>query len=293
MPRHAGAVRFVVSLIAVGSMSSAAHRAAAQDSPRLSFAVASVKVDKSGSGVVRLSTLPGRFSAVNVTLRMLLRNAYNIPDSRMSGGPSWIGIDRFDVEARSDGAEPAAQVRAMLRSLLEDRFKLNARIERRDLPVYALIVARSDGKLGSQLRQSGDACLPPAPPTGAPPPPPPPPGGLGPTSGQCPSILAPGAISGRQLTMGRLVETLSLWVDRTVIDRTGLEGNFDVDLQWMTDRPLSGGPGDFGRGGPPPPLSDLPSLFTAIQEQLGLKLASQRGAVEMLLIDRAEKPTDD
>jgi uncharacterized protein (TIGR03435 family) len=98
----------------------------------------------------------------------------------------------------------------MLRRLLEDRFKLNARIKTRDLPVYALTVARSDGKLGNQLRQSGDACLPPAPPAGAPPPPPPPPGGLGPTSGQCPSILAPGAISGRRLTMGRLVETLSL-----------------------------------------------------------------------------------
>jgi uncharacterized protein (TIGR03435 family) len=293
MPGHAArAARFVVSLIAAGSMTSVAHSARAQSSPRLAFAVASVKINKSGAGLVRLSTLPGRFSAVNVTLRMLLRNAYNIPDSRMSGGPPWIGVDRFDVEARSDGAEPAAQVRAMLRSLLEDRFKLNARIETRDLPVYALIVAKGDGKLGSQLRPSGDACLPPTPPAGAPPPPPPP-GGLGPTSGQCPSILAPGAISGRQLTMGRLVETLSLWVDRTVIDRTGLEGNFDVDLQWLADRPLSGGRGDFERGGPPPPSSDLPSLFTAIREQLGLKLASQRGAVEMLLIDRAEKPTED
>jgi uncharacterized protein (TIGR03435 family) len=92
--------------------------------------------------------------------------------------------------------------------------------------------------------------------------------------------------------MGRLAETLSPWIDRTVIDRTGLEGNFDVDLQWMFDRSLSGGPGDFGRGGPPP-SSDLPSLFTAIQEQLGLKLASQRAAVEMLLIDRAEKPVEE
>jgi uncharacterized protein (TIGR03435 family) len=293
MSRHAGAARVVVSLIAVASMTSAAHRVRAQGSPRLSFAVASVKVNKSGQGLVRFSTLPGRISAVNVTLRMLLRNAYNIPDSRMSGGPSWIGVDRFDVEARSDGAEPAVQVRAMLRSLLEDRFKLNARIENRDLPVYALIVARSDGKLGTQLRRSGDACVPPTPPAGAPPPPPPPPGGLGPASGQCPSILAPGSISGRQLTMARLAETLSLWVDRTVIDRTGLEGSFDVDFQWMFDRSLSGGPADPGRGGPPPPSSDLPSLFTAIQEQLGLKLASQRGAVEMLLIDRAEKPMED
>ena len=292
MPGHAAAARVVVSLIAVGSMTSVTHRAHAQGSPRLAFAVASIKADTSGSGLVRLSTLPGRISAVNVTLRMLLRNAYNIPDSRMSGGPPWIGIDRFDVEARSDGAEPAGQVRAMLRSLLEDRFKLNARIETRDLPVYSLIVARSDGKLSNQLRRSGDACLPPTPPAGAPPPPPPPPGGLGPTSGQCPSILAPGAISGRQLTMARLAETLSLWVDRTVIDRTGLEGNFDIDLQWMADRPLSGGPGDFGRGGPPP-SSDLPSLFTALQEQLGLKLNPQRGPVEVLQIDRVEKPAED
>jgi len=291
MRGHAGAARFVVSLIAVGTMTSVAHRARAQGSPRLSFAVASVKVDTSGSGLVRLSTLPGRISAVNVTLRMLLRNAYNIPDSRMSGGPPWIGVDRFDVEARSDGAEPAGSVRAMLRSLLEDRFKLAARIEVRDLPVYSLVVARSDGKLNNQLRRSGLECLPPTPPAGAPPPPPPP-GGLGPTSGQCPSILAPGAISGRQLTLTRLAETLSLWVDRTVIDRTGLEGNFDIDLQWMADRPLSGGPGDFGRGNPAP-SSELPSLFTALQEQLGLKLNPQRGPVEVLQIDHAEKPTED
>jgi uncharacterized protein (TIGR03435 family) len=105
-------------------------------------------------------------------------------------------------------------------------------------------------------------------------------------------MLMQGNLSGRQLTMERVAETLSPWVNRHVIERTNLTGPFDLDLQWMPDRPAFGPPGEVGRGGPPP-AGDLPSLFTALQEQLGLKLESQRGLVELLLIDRAEKPVDD
>jgi uncharacterized protein (TIGR03435 family) len=179
----------------------------------------------------------------------------------------------------------------MLRSLLEDRFKVVARTETRESPIYALILARSDGKIGGQLRRSGEECLPPTAPPGAPAPPPPPPG-AGARGGQCPSIQGPGLISGRKMTMARLSDALAPSVSRVVIDRTGLEGTFDLDLQWLPDQPRLGGPLGNGSGGFVP-SSDLPSIFTALQEQLGLKLDSQRGPVEMLMIERAERPTDD
>jgi uncharacterized protein (TIGR03435 family) len=94
------------------------------------------------------------------------------------------------------------------------------------------------------------------------------------------------------MTMARLSDALSPSVSRVVIDRTGLEGTFDLDLQWLPDQPRLGGPLGNGSGGFVP-SSDLPSIFTALQEQLGLKLDSQRGPVEMLMIERAERPTDD
>jgi bla regulator protein blaR1 len=233
---------------------------------------------------------PGRYSAVNVTLRLMLRQAYGVPDFRVSGGPSWIDVDRFDVEAKADEAAQGQAVNLMLRSLLEERFKVVAHSETRESPIYELILARSDGKLGSQLRKAGDECLPPTTPAGAPPAPPPPPGAG--ARGQCPSIQGPGVISGRKMTMARLSDALAGSVSRVVIDRTGLEGTFDLDLQWLPDQPRLGGPLGNGAGGFVP-SQDLPSIFTAVQEQLGLKLDSQRGPVEIVVIERAEKPTED
>jgi uncharacterized protein (TIGR03435 family) len=268
-----------------------AVRPAAQ-SPRPAFEAASVKANTSGSGLVRMSMLPGRLSAVNVTLRMLVRNAYGLPDFRISGGPNWMDADRFDVEGKAVGTPTFDQIRAMTQTLLQDRFALRTHNETRELPIYVLMLARRDGKLGDQLKRSGAECLPMIPPPGAPPPPPPPPGPAPPGGRpQCGSMLGNGNLSGRKLTIERLVATLSQYVNRAIVDQTNLAGEFDIDLRWQPDLVPGGPAGGFG---PPPPIDpNAPSLFTALQEQLGLKLESQRGPVDVLVIDGAGKPSAD
>jgi uncharacterized protein (TIGR03435 family) len=260
---------------------------ASAQTPRPAFEAASVKTNKSSGPLMRLSAPTGRLSGVNVSLRMLIRNAYLVQDYRMSGGPAWLDTDRFDIEATAGAAVPFDQIRAMERTLLEDRFHLKTHTETRELPVYLLSVARRDGRLGDQIRASGAECLPVKPPAGAPPPPPPPPGPAPTGTRQCPSILTPGHMSGRKLAMARFATALSLFVSRDVIDRTNLSGEFDLDLSWLPDQTPPAGVLQA------PIDATAPSLFTAIQEQLGLKLESSRGPVEVLVIDGAEKPSED
>lgn len=259
--------------------------------PRPAFEAASVKVNPATNYVVRQSTFPNRFSGVNMTLRMLVGHAYRLDAYRMAGGPSWFDTDRFDVEATAGNAGGDANtIRAMMRTLLEDRFRLRTHMEMRDQPIYVLTLARRDGKLGDQIAPSGSECLPVKPPPGAPPPPPPPPGGANPNaSQQCPSMLGLGNISGRKLTIERLASTLATHVNRVVVDRTGLAGLFDLDLRYLPDYT------PFLPPGAPPPPGDpnAPPLLTAIQEQLGLKLETSRGPVDVLVIDSAEKPSAD
>jgi uncharacterized protein (TIGR03435 family) len=261
---------------------------AAGQAPRPSFEAASIKTNTSNSPIVRLSTPTGRFSGLNVTLHMLLRSAYELPDFRMIGGPAWIDMDRFDVEATAGASVSFEQIRAMERTLLAERFHLKTHTETRELPVYVLSIARRDGKLGDQIKASGAECLPMKPPAGAPPPPPPPAGPTPAGAPQCPSMLMNGNVSGRKLTIAQLATTLSLFVNREVIDRTSLTGVFDLDLRWLPDQLPFVAPGT-----PPPPVdTTAPPLLTAIQEQLGLKLESSRGPVEVLVIDSVEKPVE-
>ena len=131
------------------------------------------------------------------------------------------------------------------------------------------------------------ACLPMIPPAGAPLPPPPPPGPAPNGAPQCPSMLAPGNMSGRKITIARFATTLSLFLSRAIVDRTNLSGEFDLDLRWLPDQPP---PVDVRQA---PTDATAPPLFTALQEQLGLKLESSRGPVDVLVIDAAEKPTQD
>ncbi len=241
--------------------------------------------------MVRVATFPTRFSAVNASLRLLLRYAYGLPDFRMIGGPDWMDTARFDIEGAAGGIVPFDQLRAMTRTLLEERFKLRAHMETRELPTYDLVLARRDGKLGNQITPSGTECLPITPPAGFPPPPPPPPGGAPRDGPGCGSMLGAGAISGRKMTIERLLTTLSPYVNRVIVDRTNLSGFFDLDLRWLPDlTPFNAGPGLA-----PPPIADpnAPPLFTALSEQLGLKLESSRGPVEVLVIEGVEKPSAD
>jgi uncharacterized protein (TIGR03435 family) len=205
-------------------------------------------------------------------------------------GPGWLADARFDIDARADGDLTSDRAKAMLQQLLIDRFRLTARRESRTLPIYAL-VARADGRAGPQLRSSGTECAAPVPPKGFPPvpPPPPPPAGqqMTPLStawpARCPMIFAPGYLSIRQMSMAEFAARLRQFAGRPVVDRTALTGPFDFELQFTPE---------FLPPGFVVADNAAPSLFTAVQEQLGLRLDAQRGPVDVLVIDRVERPTD-
>jgi uncharacterized protein (TIGR03435 family) len=268
----------------------AAALTAAQAS-RPAFDAASVKVNAVRDGPSRVATFPSRVSAVNATLHMLVRYAFNVQDYRLSGGPNWMDADRFDIEGTAGRTAEFDEVRAMTRTLLEDRFSLRSHVEQRDQPVFVLTVARRDGKLGDQLSPAGADCKPVTRPTGAPPPPPPPPPGTGPGVPGCPSMFGLGGISARRIPMSLLILSLSSYVNRHIVDRTNLTGMFDLDLRWTPDALPQGPPGAPVRIMPFDPNG--PSLSTALQEQLGLRFESERGRVDVLVIDSVEKPTSD
>ena len=269
--------------------------AAAETSPRPAFDVTSVKPNNSGEGRFALLGEPGGgLTATNVTLGMLIRAAYRLQDNQIVGGPKWLFSDRFDVTGKGSAPGSDGQSLQKLQALLADRFRIVTHLETRELPMYELVLARRDGKLGPKLAASTNNCTPPAPPST---------GGRGdlppPAVSEalpCRVMIGPGTIRAGGQSMAALAMTLSRFVGSLVVDRTGLAGNFDLTLEYAPD------PGMAGRGdlpGAPPgaapdrPASDSPSIFTAVQEQLGLKLDSTKGPVAVLVIDRAEKPTED
>ena len=259
--------------------------------PPASFEVVSVKrLASSRPGSMSPMLMPGgRVVAQNVTARELIRSAYALEDSQVGGGPGWIGAERFDIEARAAATATPDDVRAMLRALMKDRFSLESHIESKETSIFAMIASRSDGKLGAGLRRSGTACAPITPPPGAPAPPPPPPAsglGLGGFAFHCPSAFLPGRFSIRAIDMRGFATVL--WrranVGRPVTDRTGLTGDFDIDLFYA--------PYGENINGAPIPTDGLPSIFTAVQEQLGLRLDSARGPIDVLVIDRLSPPAE-
>lgn len=286
------------------------------------FEVASVKRNQSNEPFVRIGGGgPGTFSATNVPLRLLIRNAYQLQDFQIVGGPDWMTSDRFDITAKAAGAVPGTigpgvvgfgppgaggggpnPVQLMLRGLLAERFKLKVHSETRELPVYALVPARPDGRLGPQLRPAAVDCAAMfagrgrgAPGGGGPPTAPPGPLATG-ERPQCGLRIGPGSFSGGSVSMAQLATSLSGFVQRVVLDRTGLTGDYDLDLSYTPDQTPQGlGPAVPPPGAPPLPPIDPngPSIFTAVQEQLGLKLESQRGPVAVLVIDSVEPPTED
>jgi uncharacterized protein (TIGR03435 family) len=257
------------------------------------FEVSSVKPNKSGDGRIMLGLQPGgRFTATNVTLRVLIRNAYRVQDFQIVGAPGWLSSDHFDIVAKAEGDPPPDQIQLMMRALLADRFKLAVHDDKRELPIYALVLARPDGKPGPKLRPATTDCEAlRGRGRGAAPPPGPPgsPGG----SINCGMRMAPGNFVAGGLPLTQLAATLSQIVGRVVLDQTGLSGQFDFELSFTPEQMPQGPPP--GANGPPLPPIDPngPSLFTALQEQLGLKLESTKGSVDVLVIDRVEPPTID
>jgi uncharacterized protein (TIGR03435 family) len=252
------------------------------------FEIANVTPNKTGAMRVMMQVRPGgAWEATNVTLESMIRLAYRIQESQLAGGPAWIYNERFDIVAKSPQDAPGQEFGLRMESLLAERFGLTLHRETRELPVYALI---SSGRQGRRLTQSTVDCVAWARGRNGQPPRPSLPGER-PTCGM---TAAPGRLTGGGITMLQLAQTLARYTGRTVIDDTGLAGNFDFDLEFTADPALLGrGPGGGLPPGPPPgatPNSAGLSIFTAVQEQLGLQLDSRRAPVDVLVIDSAAQP---
>jgi len=259
----------------------------------VAFEAASVKPNKSTERNRGAGFQPGgRFLARNMTLRSLVAIAYGTPQPlpvfRVVGGPGWSDSDGFDLEAKTvnefedtqGGPGFSTSGELMLRTLLNERFRLKVHIETRDLPIYALVQARSNGSLGPRLSRSivdcdaARAAVAASRRAGVPPNP-----------GDRP-VCAFRGFTGSGVTLGQLSAVLTPMLQRVVVDRTGLDGRFDVDLALTADQ--------MRRPDAPIPNGSLdsPSIFTTLQEQLGLKVESTRGPVEVVVIDAVERPTE-
>jgi uncharacterized protein (TIGR03435 family) len=257
----------------------------AQTPAPLAFDVASVKANHSGDEPSSAFTQPGgRYTATNITVRALIKSAYGLHDDQLVDGPGWIGTDRFDIAAKAEGySTPSAfrdAARLMLRPLLADRFTLQLRQEKREIPVYALVPSRPDGRFGPQLRRSDVSdCSGPAKamPTvrGAAEPEAPLPCGA--------EIYRPGHLVARGMDISLLALNLSRYTERVVLGFTGLEGKFDWEIQWIPD---AAAVEDAS-----PPAG--PGLVAALEDQAGLKLRGQRSPVDVHVVERAERPNPD
>jgi uncharacterized protein (TIGR03435 family) len=266
-----------VAAIAIGVV--AQIRDPAPQTPA-AFEVASIKAhpltDNEG---VRVTPSPGgRLTITNASLRLLITFAYGIQDSQVFGGPDWAGTATFDVTAKADRDVPGIQLYAMLRPVLADRFKLSIQHALRDIPVYALVIARNNEKVGAQLKRSDLNCS----------------GTVEIGARACQFSTGFGNLHARGMPLTALASTLSRFAGRVVVDRTGLSGPYDFDLTWTPDQVrerAAGGQPVVENGRTIDPNG--PSLFTAVQEQLGLKLDARKEPVDVLIIDHAEKPSND
>jgi uncharacterized protein (TIGR03435 family) len=295
-------------LLAAACLAVAAPLASAQTNPApappatadssakpMTYDAISIKPNNGGTSVnnqgmirsmVMMRNLPDGFSAANANVRQLIANAYDVKDDQVSGGPDWVGSAGYDIEAKvtdPDGPHQLtkAQRTQALQALLADRFKLAVHAETKDAPIYALTIAKG----GPKLKESKPSDAPPA---GIPP------GAVvrGPDGavprGSIMRMFGPGNLTAPAMTTTQFAIMLSQQVHQTVVDRTGLTGSYDFSLQWTPDNLP-----------PPPPGAEAsapdpggPSIFTAVQEQLGLKLDSTRGPVKTLVIDHIERPSE-
>ena len=248
---------------------------------RPAFDVTSVKLNKSGERGQYFRPSGGGMSITNMPLKNVIMWAYDVRDFQVMGGPSWITSDHYDIEGRAQGNTSRDRLRPMMQSLLADRFGLALHKEIKEQPIYELTVAKSGLKI--RALKPGD-CLPFDPQN------------LSPAPGKTRldycgyGGFGPGLFEASSTDMQQLAQSLSTAVGRTVVDKTGVAGTFRVHLEYVRDEslPRLGPPPD--PNDPPPAAEPGPTIFTALQEQLGLKLESGKGPVEMLVIDRVEKP---
>lgn len=239
------------------------------------FEVVSIKSNVSTSFPVGPATRPGgSFIAMNVPLFRIIQFAFAVPDYRLTGGPDWVRSDRFDVEAKAERDVSSEQMRAMVQALLANRFHLTIRRESRQMPIYGLLVARDDRQLGSSLRPSAPGCAAP--------------GGPGQTMDESRTPNGGNTTRRTCASIAALIATVSTALQSTVDDKTGLRGMWDYELSFTGERRRGADAVAVARD-----PNDAPAIFTAIQEQLGLKLEPSRGPVEVLVIESVERPTPD
>jgi uncharacterized protein (TIGR03435 family) len=235
----------------------------------LKFEVASIRLltGNGAAGPVAAggATRPGNYFTHAGSIRLLVQQAYGTPFYQQIGGPDWIREDTYLINALvPDGVERTAEnMRVMVRALLEDRFKLVVREEQREVPIYALVLVKADKALGPKLRPfPADQCR------------------ATPADPECRSAMSSmrGTLRGRNAPFERFAPWLEHSVARPVVDRTGLTGPYNWDVSYAEDAAAG--------------ASDLPSFFTALEEQLGLKLEAQRARMPVVVIDSIERPTE-
>ena len=246
------------------------------------FEVASIKRNESGEAGSSFDMSRGQIRAINTPLQPLIRQAFEVMDTQVAGAPSWVATERYDIVAKSPaGVTTAAEMRPLLRALLAERFKLATHRETRDMPVFALVRARAD-RFGPGFRTAatvdcaanqrpGGPATPPASPQ---------------AEWPCSTVrFTPGRLYIGGYPMAEVLRMLTPLVGRTIVDETGIAGLVYVRLEYQPQ----------GRGAQPPdPSADhRPDLFTALEEQVGVKLESRRAPVDMVVIDALERPTPD
>lgn len=227
------------------------------------FEVVSVKSARSGTGGMDITSDPGRLTLRNVTLRFCIEAAYHLKDYQVSGGPGWINTEAYDIDAKAPGPATSGEMYRMLQPMLADRFKLALHWESRDAQGYGLLV----GKNGVRVRQveSGEGAE---------------------------MRVGRDHITARRVPMARFSEALSNILDRPVVDVTGLSGVFDIELKWLPDeRQAVQKPGVVTIPSAPSDDVSSPSIFGAVQEQLGLKLEARKIPEKILVVVSAERPT--
>lgn len=274
--------------------------------PDLKFEVASIKPYDNSSGMMRMMMQPARFEAMGLPVRLLLRQALRVQHYQLVGLPDWANNERYTIAAKAPDGTPPNAVPAMLINLLKDRFKLMTHAESREMPAFDLVLARNDGRPGPQFTASSAECqatikerAEAGPGRGGPPPLPGTPGGpplFDPAKPPCGSMrTGPGIIGGGGLPLSQLVQMLSQFAGRPINDKTKLTGLFDFTLTFTPEPGLGNSPFGPPPAGAPPLAADpnAPNLFTAVQEQLGLRLESVRAPVDVVVVDRVERPTFD
>jgi uncharacterized protein (TIGR03435 family) len=283
----AGSRRLITIIVAIGWLAAGAtygQTIEVVDNAKLPrFEVASVKLSDPGATFGRFGFPPGRFVQENTPLfPSTIGMAFGVSPYQVAGPlPDFLTRERFTINASMPAGAPVSDRALMVRALLVDRFKLRYHVERRDTDGFALTIARRDGTLGSQLRPStADCAARMAARTRNEPPAPMPPG-----AAECGVRNGPGLIQFGGMPVQSLVTMLSNQVGKPVVDQTQLPGSFDVDLR-------------FASVGPRPenslaPVDEATSLFTAVQEQLGLKLTPARVPMDRLVVDHVERPDPD